>query len=167
MGASCYLRLGTALTPRFGIASASGVNPASDSALSLLSSYLNDRTYRVTWRGSVSKPCPLTTGLPQDSWVPFSSLWKDSPTHDLTITFDGSVLDPNQTARILDTAVTIYQVSDKEAVISRICPYKGREHSNPTYQGGEIEAGTQLAEVGLDVDQQSDDWVFILMVGVL
>ena len=39
----------------------------SGSALSLLSSYLNDRTYWVTWRGSVSEPCPLTTGVPQGS----------------------------------------------------------------------------------------------------
>ncbi|XP_077937991.1 uncharacterized protein LOC144383603 [Gasterosteus aculeatus] len=37
------------------------------SALSLLSSYLDGRTYRVTWRGSVSEPCPLTTGVPQGS----------------------------------------------------------------------------------------------------
>ena len=39
----------------------------SGSALSLLSSYLNDPTYRVTWGGSVSEPCPLTTGVPQGS----------------------------------------------------------------------------------------------------
>uniref|UniRef100_A0AAQ4NZK3 Reverse transcriptase domain-containing protein n=1 Tax=Gasterosteus aculeatus aculeatus TaxID=481459 RepID=A0AAQ4NZK3_GASAC len=39
----------------------------SGSALSLLSSYLDGRTYRVTWRGSVSEPCPLTTGVPQGS----------------------------------------------------------------------------------------------------
>ena len=39
----------------------------SGSVLSLLSSYLNDRTYRVTWRISVSEPCPLTTGVPQGS----------------------------------------------------------------------------------------------------
>ncbi|XP_062422208.1 LOW QUALITY PROTEIN: uncharacterized protein LOC134132996 [Pungitius pungitius] len=37
------------------------------SALSLLSSYLDGRTYRVTWGGSVSEPCPLTTGVPQGS----------------------------------------------------------------------------------------------------
>uniref|UniRef100_A0AAQ4Q4F1 Reverse transcriptase domain-containing protein n=1 Tax=Gasterosteus aculeatus aculeatus TaxID=481459 RepID=A0AAQ4Q4F1_GASAC len=37
------------------------------SALSLLSSYLDGRTYRVTWRGSVSEPCPLITGVPQGS----------------------------------------------------------------------------------------------------
>ncbi|XP_077938224.1 uncharacterized protein LOC144383653 [Gasterosteus aculeatus] len=37
------------------------------SAISLLSSYLDGRTYRVTWRGSVSEPCPLTTGVPQGS----------------------------------------------------------------------------------------------------
>uniref|UniRef100_A0A8C2XFQ1 Reverse transcriptase domain-containing protein n=1 Tax=Cyclopterus lumpus TaxID=8103 RepID=A0A8C2XFQ1_CYCLU len=39
----------------------------SGTALSLFSSYLTDRTYRVTWRGSVSEPCPLTTGVPQGS----------------------------------------------------------------------------------------------------
>ena len=39
----------------------------SGSALSLLTSYLKDRTYRVTWRGSVSDPCQLTTGVPQGS----------------------------------------------------------------------------------------------------
>uniref|UniRef100_A0AAQ4PB11 Reverse transcriptase domain-containing protein n=1 Tax=Gasterosteus aculeatus aculeatus TaxID=481459 RepID=A0AAQ4PB11_GASAC len=39
----------------------------SGSALSLLSSYLDGRTYRVTWRGFVSEPCPLTTGVPQSS----------------------------------------------------------------------------------------------------
>uniref|UniRef100_A0AAQ4NTG4 Reverse transcriptase domain-containing protein n=1 Tax=Gasterosteus aculeatus aculeatus TaxID=481459 RepID=A0AAQ4NTG4_GASAC len=39
----------------------------SGSALSLLSSYLDGRTYRVTWRGSVSEPCPPTTGVPQGS----------------------------------------------------------------------------------------------------
>ncbi|KAM8909186.1 high mobility group protein HMGI-C isoform 3-T3 [Spinachia spinachia] len=33
------------------------------SALSLLSSYLDGQTYQVTWRGSVSEPCPLTTGV--------------------------------------------------------------------------------------------------------
>ena len=39
----------------------------SDSTLSLLSSYLNDRTDRVTGRGSVSEPCLLPTGVPQGS----------------------------------------------------------------------------------------------------
>ena len=39
----------------------------SGSALSLLTSYLKDRTYRVTWRGSESDPCQLTTGVPQGS----------------------------------------------------------------------------------------------------
>jgi len=37
----------------------------SGTALSLFSSDLNDRTYRVIWRGSVSEPCPFTTGVPQ------------------------------------------------------------------------------------------------------
>ena len=144
----------------------------SGSALSLLSSHLNDRTYRVTWRESVSEPCPLTTGVPRGSVLgpllfslytnslgsvihshgfsyhsyaddthlilsfPQSetqvaarisacltdiSLWmsahhlkinlektellflpgKGSPTHDLTINFDNSVLTPTQTARNL------------------------------------------------------------------
>ena len=36
-------------------------------ALSLLSSYLKDRTCWVTWRGSVSEPCSLTTRIPQGS----------------------------------------------------------------------------------------------------
>ena len=39
----------------------------SGSPLSLLSSYLNDHTYWVTWRGSVFEPCPLTTWVPQGS----------------------------------------------------------------------------------------------------
>ena len=39
----------------------------SGSALSLLSSYLKDHTYWVTWRGSVSEPCLLTTGVPHGS----------------------------------------------------------------------------------------------------
>ncbi|KAK5913205.1 hypothetical protein CesoFtcFv8_003009 [Champsocephalus esox] len=39
----------------------------SGSALSLLTSYLKDPTYRVTWRGSESDPCQLTTGVPQGS----------------------------------------------------------------------------------------------------
>ena len=39
----------------------------SGSALSLLSSYLNDHTHQVTWRGFVFEPCPLTTGVPQGS----------------------------------------------------------------------------------------------------
>ncbi|KAK5928564.1 hypothetical protein CgunFtcFv8_013618 [Champsocephalus gunnari] len=39
----------------------------SGSALCLLTSYLKDRTYRVTWRGSESDPCQLTTGVPQGS----------------------------------------------------------------------------------------------------
>ena len=39
----------------------------SGSALSLLTSYLTDRSYRVTWRGAVSDPCRLTTGVPQGS----------------------------------------------------------------------------------------------------
>uniref|UniRef100_A0AAQ4PGQ9 Reverse transcriptase domain-containing protein n=1 Tax=Gasterosteus aculeatus aculeatus TaxID=481459 RepID=A0AAQ4PGQ9_GASAC len=30
-------------------------------------SFLDGRTYRVTWRGSVLEPCPLTTGVPQGS----------------------------------------------------------------------------------------------------
>ncbi|CAB1440336.1 unnamed protein product, partial [Pleuronectes platessa] len=34
----------------------------SGSALSLLSSYLNDHTYLITWRGSVSEPCPSRVG---------------------------------------------------------------------------------------------------------
>jgi len=49
----------------------------SGTALSLFPSYLNDRIYRVTWRGSVSKPCPLTTGVPQGyvlGPLPFLSL---------------------------------------------------------------------------------------------
>ena len=37
----------------------------SGSALSLLLSYLKEHTDRVTWRGSVSEPFPLTTGVPQ------------------------------------------------------------------------------------------------------
>ena len=132
-------------------------------------SYPKDRTYQVTWRGSVSESCPLTTGVPQGSVLgpllfslntnslgsvilshgfsyhsyaddtqlilyfpqsetqvaaPISacltdiSQWtsahhlkinldktellllpgKGSPTHDLTITFDNSVLAPTQTA---------------------------------------------------------------------
>ena len=144
----------------------------SGSALSLLSSCLNDRTYWITWRGSVSEACPLTIGVPQGSvLVPllcslytnslgsvihshgFSyhnytddtqlilsfpksetqvparilacltdiSQWmsahhlkinlektellclpgKGSRTHDLTITFDNSVVAPTQTARNL------------------------------------------------------------------
>ncbi|CAB1433344.1 unnamed protein product [Pleuronectes platessa] len=63
----------------------------SGSALSLLSSYLNDET----WRGSGSEPCPLTTGVPQGS-----VLGRDSPSHDLTIPFDNSVLAP---PRVLGT----------------------------------------------------------------
>uniref|UniRef100_A0AAQ4RUE2 Reverse transcriptase domain-containing protein n=1 Tax=Gasterosteus aculeatus aculeatus TaxID=481459 RepID=A0AAQ4RUE2_GASAC len=39
----------------------------SGSALSLLASYLDGRSCRVTWRGSVLEPCPLTTGVPQGS----------------------------------------------------------------------------------------------------
>ncbi|XP_075313226.1 uncharacterized protein LOC142373735 [Odontesthes bonariensis] len=39
----------------------------SGSALSMFSSYLTDRFYQVTLRGSVLKPCRLTTGVPQGS----------------------------------------------------------------------------------------------------
>ena len=37
------------------------------SACSLLASYLTGRSYQVTWRGSISKPRSLTTGVPQGS----------------------------------------------------------------------------------------------------
>ncbi|KAK9535963.1 hypothetical protein VZT92_005791 [Zoarces viviparus] len=39
----------------------------SGSALSLFASYLTGRSYQVTWRGAVSEPHMLTTGVPQGS----------------------------------------------------------------------------------------------------
>ena len=39
----------------------------SESALSWFTSYLTNRTYQVTWNGSLSKPCMLETGVPQGS----------------------------------------------------------------------------------------------------
>ena len=39
----------------------------SGSALSLFESYLTDRSYQVTWRGSMSEQRSLTTGVPQGS----------------------------------------------------------------------------------------------------
>jgi len=33
----------------------------------LVYSYLTDRTYQVTWNGSLSRPCTLDTGVPQGS----------------------------------------------------------------------------------------------------
>ena len=38
-----------------------------ESALSWFTSYLTNRTYQVTWNGSLSKPCTLETGVPQGS----------------------------------------------------------------------------------------------------
>jgi hypothetical protein len=38
-----------------------------DSALSWFRSYLTNKTYQVTWNGSLSKPCTLETGVPQGS----------------------------------------------------------------------------------------------------
>uniref|UniRef100_A0A8C5B8I2 Reverse transcriptase domain-containing protein n=1 Tax=Gadus morhua TaxID=8049 RepID=A0A8C5B8I2_GADMO len=38
-----------------------------ESALSWFTSYLTNRTYQVTWNGSLSKPCMLETGVPQGS----------------------------------------------------------------------------------------------------
>jgi len=37
------------------------------SALSWFTSYLTGHTYRVTWNGSLSRPCTLDTGVPQGS----------------------------------------------------------------------------------------------------
>jgi len=37
------------------------------SALSWFTSCLTDRTYQVTWNGSLSRPCNLDTGVPQSS----------------------------------------------------------------------------------------------------
>ena len=39
----------------------------SGTALSWIASYLADRSYQVAWRGSVSAPHPLLTGVPQGS----------------------------------------------------------------------------------------------------
>ena len=39
----------------------------SGSALAWLTSYLNDRSYQVSWRGTLSDPQPLKTGVPQGS----------------------------------------------------------------------------------------------------
>ena len=39
----------------------------SGSAHSWLASYLTDRSYQVAWRGSLSRPCSLNTGVPQGS----------------------------------------------------------------------------------------------------
>ena len=38
-----------------------------ESALSWFTSYLSNRTYHLTWNGSLSKPCSLDTGVPQGS----------------------------------------------------------------------------------------------------
>ena len=38
-----------------------------DSALSWFKTYLTNRTYQVTWMGSLSKPCTFDTGVPQGS----------------------------------------------------------------------------------------------------
>ena len=38
-----------------------------DSALSWFTSYLTNRTYHVTWNGSLSKPCSFDTSVPQGS----------------------------------------------------------------------------------------------------
>ena len=38
-----------------------------DSVLSWFTSYLTNRTYQVTWNGSLSKPCTLDTGVLQGS----------------------------------------------------------------------------------------------------
>ncbi|KAJ8376801.1 hypothetical protein SKAU_G00073810, partial [Synaphobranchus kaupii] len=39
----------------------------SGTALSWFVSYLTDRSYQVSWKGSVSAPHPLSTGIPQGS----------------------------------------------------------------------------------------------------
>ena len=38
-----------------------------DSALTWFTSYLTNRTFQVTWNGSLSKPCFMETGVPQGS----------------------------------------------------------------------------------------------------
>lgn len=38
-----------------------------DSALTWFTSYLTNRTFQVTWNGSLSNPCLLETGVPQSS----------------------------------------------------------------------------------------------------
>ncbi|XP_069003148.1 LOW QUALITY PROTEIN: uncharacterized protein, partial [Embiotoca jacksoni] len=83
----------------------------SGSALSLFSSYLNDRTYRVAARISA-----CLTDISQWMFAHHLKInldeaellflpGKDYPTHDLTITFDNSVLAPTLTAK--DLGVTL------------------------------------------------------------
>ncbi|KAJ8371605.1 hypothetical protein AAFF_G00306910, partial [Aldrovandia affinis] len=100
----------------------------SGSALTWFESYLADRSYQVAWRGSLSSPHTLSTGVPQGS-VPARisacladiSAWmsthhlklnlgkrellffpaKGSPTIDASITVEGSIVSPSQSARSL------------------------------------------------------------------
>ncbi|KAM4549396.1 uncharacterized protein PAE49_017310 [Odontesthes bonariensis] len=115
----------------------------------MFSSYLTDRFYQVTLRGSVSKPRRLTTGVPQveariaacladiSGWMSMQHLklnldktelvflpGKGCPFRDLAITMDDSVVTSTRTARNLGVTLDDeLSFSPNIASVTRSCRF--------------------------------------------